>query len=207
MPATPLPEFAMTVVAISVSGVMAPGPLFTSNVYYGAGGGWKSGIRMAVGHTLVEGPLVVLIGVGAISLGAFPEFGRWVSALGAVSLFVFAGLQVRSAFGRPNSAMHPRHGPLIAGIVLSALNPFFLAWWLSIGFKLVSDAIALYSLAGIGIVFGFHIWMDYAWLGAVGFVSGRGRSLLSARNWRILMAVLAGVMVYFGATFLSSALR
>ncbi len=207
MPAATLPEFAATVIAVSVSGVMAPGPLFASNVYYGAKGGWKSGLRMALGHTIVEGPLVVLIGVGAVSLGSFPQFSHLISILGAISLFGFSILQIRSALARRSLSGGHSHGPLIAGVALSALNPFFLVWWLSIGFKLISDAIALYSLVGIGIVFGFHIWMDYAWLGTVGFLSARGRSVLSERYYRIFMIALAGVMVYFGSQFLASSLH
>ncbi|HJU14466.1 MAG TPA: LysE family transporter [Candidatus Nitrosotalea sp.] len=199
-------EFAATVIAISVSGVMSPGPLFASNVAYGIRGGWRSGIRMALGHTIVEGPLVLLIGIGALSLGALPQFRQYVSVLGAIALFVFAGLQVRSALQKTPTERQSKHGPFYAGIFLSALNPFFIVWWLTIGFKLISDAVALYSLVGIGLVFGFHIWMDYGWLGTVGFLSGRGRAILSGKNYRMLMVALAGVLVYFGTVFLAGSL-
>ena len=202
---TSLAEFAVTVVAVSASGVMAPGPLFAANVAYGARGGWKSGIRMAYGHTAVEAPLVVLIGLGAVSLAAFPQVREYVSILGAISLFVFAGLQVRSALGRIPPAHPGGRGPVFVGAALSALNPFFIVWWLTVGFKLVTDAVALYSLAGIAVVFGFHIWMDYAWLGSVGYLSRRGRSVLSARNYRIFMVALSGILVYFGMRFLAGA--
>ena len=201
---TTIAEFAITVVAISASGVMAPGPLFASNIAYGTRGGWRSGIKMAYGHTLVEFPLVVLIGIGSASLGTFPQFREYISVLGAASLFVFAGLQIRSIAKKRSAERSSRHGPLLVGAALSAFNPFFLLWWLTIGFKLISDAVALYSLVGIGIVFGFHIWMDYAWLGTVGFLSNRGSSFFSTKNYKIFMVMLSGVLVYFGITFLTS---
>ena len=53
-------EFAILVIIVSVSGVMAPGPLFAANVSYGLKGGAKTGIKMAIGHTIVELPLVIL---------------------------------------------------------------------------------------------------------------------------------------------------
>ncbi|MDE1762646.1 MAG: LysE family transporter [Thaumarchaeota archaeon] len=199
---TTILEFAITVVIISVSGVMAPGPLFTASVAYGTRAGLKSGIKMAYGHTLVELPLVVFLGIGAISLDALPQFREYISVLGAVSLFVFAGLQIRAVYGKSLSDQLPKHGPFFIGILLSALNPFFLVWWFTIGFKLISDAMAMYSFIGIGIVFGFHIWMDYAWLGMTGFLSKRGKSVLSTKNYKIFMVILSGVLVYFGINFL-----
>ena len=204
---TTLLEFALTVITISVSGVMSPGPLFAANVAYGTRGGWKTGIKMAVGHTIVELPLVTLLGIGAISFTVFPQFREYISILGAISLFVFAGLQIRATLRKTNSNNLPKHGPLFIGILLSALNPFFLIWWITIGFKLISDAILLYSLVGIGIMFGFHIWMDYTWLGAVGFLSSRGKKILSTKNYKIFMIALSGVLVYFGINFLAQAAR
>ena len=60
-------EFAVTVIIISASGVMTPGPLFAANIAYGLQGGGKVGIKMAVGHTIVELPLVILLGIGVFS--------------------------------------------------------------------------------------------------------------------------------------------
>ena len=204
---TSILEFAITVIIISVSGVMAPGPLFASNVAYGIRGGWKSGIKIAYGHTLVELPLVILVGIGAISLGTFPQFREYISILGATSLFVFAALQIRESYKRSTFEQQPKHGPFFIGIVFSALNPFFLIWWFTIGFKLISDALVLYSFVGIIMVFGFHIWMDYAWLGTVGFLSNRGKTILSTKNYKIFMIILSGVLVYFGINFLIEAMH
>ena len=200
-------EFAATVITISVSGVMSPGPLFAANVVYGVKGGWKTGFRLAYGHTIVELPLVVLIGVGAISLSTLPQFREYVSILGALSLFGFAGLQIRNVLKRSSSKYVSQHGPFLAGILLTALNPFFLVWWFTIGFKLISDALLLYSLMGIGVMFAFHIWMDYAWLGIVGYLSGRGKKILSEKNYNVFMISISGVLVYFGITFLIQALH
>jgi len=204
---TSLLEFAITVFTISVSGVMLPGPLFTANVAYGVKGGWKSGIKLAYGHTVVELPLVILLGIGAISLTTFPQFKEYISVLGAVSLFAFAGLQLRAIFSKSSQDYSSKHGPFFVGILLSAFNPFFLIWWFTIGLKLITDALILYSFAGIAIMFAFHIWMDYAWLGGVGLLSSRGKKILSAKNYRIFIATISGVLVYFGVSFLVQALH
>ncbi len=201
---TQIAEFAIMVIIISASGVMAPGPLFAANVSYGLREGARSGIKMAVGHTIVEFPLLVLLGIGVISLQAFPEFTTIISILGAITLFVFAAMQIRSTLGKKSgSTANPKQGPLITGILLSALNPFFIVWWLTIGFKLISDAMLIWAFAGILIVFVLHIWMDFAWLGVISFLAGKSSQILSNRNYKIIMIGLSLMLVYFGIKFLS----
>jgi len=196
-------EFAILVIIVSVSGVMAPGPLFAANVSYGLKGGAKTGIKMAIGHTIVELPLVILLGIGVFSLEIFPEFRTIISILGAITLFVFATLQIKTALRKEKTKIsNPKQGPLVAGILLSALNPFFIIWWLSIGFKLISDAMILWSFGGILIMFVLHIWMDFVWLGAVSFFASKSSGILSNRNYKVLMLGISGMLVYFGITFL-----
>jgi threonine/homoserine/homoserine lactone efflux protein len=192
------------VIVISASGVMAPGPLFAANVSYGLREGTKSGIKMAVGHTIVEFPLVILLGIGVVSLEIFPEFRTWISIFGAITLFVFAILQIKTIVQKKeNNSTKPKQCPLITGIVLSALNPFFIIWWLTIGFKLISDAMLIWAFSGILIVFFLHIWMDFVWLGGVSFLALKSSRILSNRNYKILMVGLSLMLVYFGITFLT----
>ena len=197
-------EFAIAVIIISASGVMAPGPLFAANVVFGMKESTKGGIKMAVGHTVVELPLVVLLGIGVFSLEIFPEFRTLISILGAITLFVFAGIQIKNTLEKRQLVVfHQKHGALIAGITLSALNPFFIVWWLSIGFKLISDAMMIWAFAGIFILFIIHIWMDFAWLGSVAFLAKKSTKILSNKNYKIMMLGLSGSLIYFGITFLN----
>jgi len=201
-----LAEFAVAVIVISISGVMSPGPLFAANVAYGLREGTKAGLKMAYGHTIVELPLVILLGIGVLSLEILPQFREIIALLGAISLFVFAGIQIRSVLKKPTTVFEGKHGPFLAGIMLSALNPFFLIWWFTIGFKLISDALVIASFAGIGIMFVFHIWMDYAWLCTVSFLSSKGKKILSNKNYTMFMIGISGVLIYFGIAFAKEAL-
>lgn len=201
---TQILEFAIIVIVISASGVMAPGPLFTANVSYGLREGTRSGIKMAIGHTIVEFPLVILLGVGVFSLEIFPEFRTIISIFGAITLFVFAIFQIKTVLQKKeDSELKPKYGPLVTGIALSALNPFFIIWWLTIGFKLISDAMMIWAFTGILVVFFFHIWMDFVWLGGVSFLASKSSRILSNRNYKVLMVGLSLMLVYFGITFLT----
>ena len=198
--------FAAVVIIISASGVMAPGPLFAANIFYGIKGGTKAGLKMAYGHTVVELPLIILLGIGAFSLETFPEFRTYIAIIGAVGLFAFAAIQLKQVF-RDNVELttQTKHGPFLAGIMLSALNPFFIIWWLTIGFKLISDSLIFWSFWGIGIMFLFHIWMDYAWLSSTAMLSSKISKILSNRSFKFLSIGLSAALVYFGITFLIDA--
>ena len=194
--------FALTVVIISVSGVMSPGPLFTANIMHGLKEGTQSGLKIAAGHTVIELPLIILLAVGVISLETIPEFKTTIVLLGAIGLFGFAGLQIKNAITKKmQTGIQVKHGAFLTGVLFSALNPFFIIWWLTIGFKLISDSIEIWSYWGIGILFGVHIWMDFVWLGFVAFSASKAGNILSNQNYRILMIALSGVLIYFGISF------
>jgi threonine/homoserine/homoserine lactone efflux protein len=133
-----------------------------------------------------------LLGIGVVSLEIFPEFRTWISIFGAITLFLFAILQIKGVIQKKeNNTAKAKQGPLITGIVLSALNPFFIIWWLTIGFKLISDAMLIWAFSGILILFFLHIWMDFVWLGGVSFLASKSSRILSNRNYKILMIGLS----------------
>ena len=195
--------FLGLVIIISASGVMSPGPLFAANVMYGLREGKISGIKMAIGHTIVEFPLIILLGVGFFSIESVPEIRTIITILGAVGLFGFAILQIR-AVTRQKFSLETKsgQGPFVAGILLSALNPFFIIWWLTIGLVLISESIQTFGIIGILILFLFHIWMDYAWLFTIAVFSSKAKNYLSRRNFKIIIVGLSIILICFGVDFL-----
>ena len=196
-------SFAIMVIAISASGVMSPGPLFTANIIYGLKEGKIAGIKMAIGHTIVEFPLIVMLGVGVLTLEVFPEYRIWITVIGAIGLFCFAGLQIKSIFGKNyQNRLKPSKNSFLAGIFFSGLNPFFLIWWFTIGFKLITDSIQIWGIFGIVILFGLHIWMDYVWLFGIAGLASKAKNVLSNRNYKMVIVGLSVILVYFGIDFL-----
>lgn len=199
-------EFAVAVIIISASGVMSPGPLFSANIFYGLKGGTKNGLKMAYGHTVIEFPLIILLGVGVLSLETIPDYRDHIAIIGAVGLFAFAGIQLRQVFKQNVvTQTNTKKGPFVAGIFLTAFNPFFIIWWLTIGFKLITDSVILWSFWGIVVMFLLHIWMDYAWLSSTAMISSKISKFISNRNFKFLFVVLSLSLIYFGITFLIEA--
>ena len=195
--------FLGLVIIISASGVMSPGPLFAANVMYGLREGKISGLKMAIGHTIVEFPLILFLGIGFFSIENMPEIRIVITILGATGLFGFAALQIRSVIKKEFSIeTNSKQGPLVAGILLSALNPFFIIWWLTIGLVLISKSIEGFGLIGIVVLFFFHIWMDYVWLFIIAAFSSKAKNYLSKRNFKMIIVGLSLILIYFGIDFL-----
>lgn len=199
--------FVATVVVVTASGALMPGPLFAASLLQGIKGGAKSGFMISVGHTLVELPLVMLMGLGISSLLNLPGFFTAVGLIGGTALIVFGAFQLRYVTGgafsvEPVEETKMQKRSLIIGVGLTGLNPYFIVWWLTFGLGLVVQAVELGALLGVLVMYISHVWMDYAWLTSTSYLSARGKSLLKARGYKLLLIGLALFLMYFGAGFI-----
>jgi threonine/homoserine/homoserine lactone efflux protein len=206
-----LPELVIEVIGVSASGVLAPGPLFFANLLYGARRGAKAGLKMAYGHTVVELPLVVVLAAGIFSFAAILDAHfETIGIVGGIAILAFAGihtLSLKKTRASQDSIGLSNRRPFVAGVLLSALNPFFLIWWVTVGLKILTDSSSFGIVASVAIVFGFHIWMDYAWLTGTAYLASKGGAMLKSRYYVILNLALIGVLVYFGLNFLIAPLQ
>jgi threonine/homoserine/homoserine lactone efflux protein len=181
-------QFAGEVILVSASGVLLPGPLFFINIIYGNKQGFTGGIKIAFGHTIVEFPLVIALALGLFTFSQLfvnNENLKIISIIGGSAIIVFALIQIISIAKRKVNEQNAyvgisaKKGPILLGVIFSALNPFFLIWWLTVGLKLISDSVHFFGFAvGILFIFSFHIWMDYAWLTITSYMIHRGISVL-----------------------------
>ena len=207
-------NFIVTVVLVTASGALAPGPLFFATVSHGTRSGAKGGLAFSIGHTLVEFPLVLLLalvfGKFATEISGEPIVRLSTGIAGGLFLLIFGAMQIRhfltSESDTPDSSGIISRNPLLLGLVLTSLNPYFIVWWLAVGSKLVVDAVAFASLMGVLLMYISHVWMDYAWLTAVAHLAHVGTKIMGTRGYRAVMTLFGAVLVYFGLTFLISVL-
>lgn len=222
-------EFAGEVILVSLSGVLSPGPLFFANLIYGSKEGFSSGIKIAFGHTIVELPLIILLAIGLsqIPYADFTNTGnlKIIGIVGGIAIVAFSILQIKDITkGRDVEAMtlndnskkkeiqkvsyNNRNQPIISGIIFTALNPFFLAWWLTVGLKMTSDSISSFGvLSGTISLFAFHIWMDYAWLTLVSYLIFKGISILESKHYKTLLLTLSVMFGFYGLYWIITNLR
>ena len=198
-------DFGIEVIAVSASGVLAPGPLFFANLTYGTLQYKWSGIKVAYGHTAVELPLIILLAVGLFTFDTARKYTSIVGLIGGIAILVFAGLQIVSIIKKKRGYDRPSiaggKGPFVVGIVLSALNPLFILWWFTVGLKLIADSAAFGVSTGLAILFVLHIWMDYAWLTSTAYLASKGTVLLKSKYYPILTLGLTSVLIYYGMNF------
>lgn len=60
-------DMGLQIVLVSASGVLTPGPLFFANIALSKYGGFWSGIKIAIGHTMVELPVIILYSLPLIA--------------------------------------------------------------------------------------------------------------------------------------------
>lgn len=202
-----LTVFLFQAVVISLSGVMAPGPL-TAAVLAAGTRSRHAGARMALGHGVVEFPLMFLIMLGMGALFASQHVRIAIGLTGGAFL-VFMGLQMlrglrRTARTNVGKDISGGQGPIWTGIILSAGNPYFLLWWATVGLALASQASRLGMLA-FGLFAILHWLCDLVWLEALSLATFKGSKLLGDRNQRIVLAVCALALLVFGVTFIHDA--
>ena len=202
-------DFGIEVIVVSASGVLAPGPLFFANLAYGIRHDKWSGIRVAYGHTSVELPLIIILAVGLITLDTARKYASAIGLIGGIAILAFAGFQIVSIIKQKRGHDTPNiagsKDPFIVGIALSALNPFFIFWWLTVGLKLIADSAAFGVIPGLTMLFALHIWMDYAWLASTAYLASKGAFVLKSKYYLTLLLGLTAVLVYYGVSFVSQA--
>jgi len=200
----------VTVVLVTASGVLAPGPLFFATITHGTKSGAKGGLAFAIAHTLIEFPLVILLAIGLLTIANEPLVKPITAVAGGLTLLIFGTLQIRdtlaSKSGQPSSKGIASRNPLLLGLVFTGLNPYFITWWLTVGAKLILDSFAFASLSGVTIMFVSHIWMDYAWLTTIAHLAKIGTNIIGTKGYKILVLMFRAVLIYFGLTFLISTL-
>jgi threonine/homoserine/homoserine lactone efflux protein len=196
-------NFLFKVVVISASGALAPGPLTAATASAGLKKGWRAGLETSLGHTIVELPLVIFLSFGVVSILKNTVASFFLGILGSGFLFFFGFSTVREALQYRQNGLIPVQktpSPLLTGVALSALNPYFIVWWIGVGTPLISEALSFAGYLGIGIFYIFHVWLDYVWLTLIAGISSFGR--LSIKSLTYLLIALGGVVIYFGVNML-----
>jgi threonine/homoserine/homoserine lactone efflux protein len=200
-------NFAATVILLSTSGALAPGPLFFVTITHGTKTGAKSGLMFSIAHSIIEFTLVILLAIGLLSVANQPAVKLIVGGAGGIALIVFGSMQIRSSLHETNSTKKTtKKHLLLLGLALTGLNPYFIIWWLTIGANLILLSLEFAGLWGVLFMYICHVWVDYAWLTLVAGFAKKGAKILRKKWYRALVAIFGAILIYFGLSFLIDAL-
>ena len=198
-------DFVVTVVIVTASGALAPGPLTFGMIIHGSEGGARSGIACATGHMIVEFPLVLALAFGLTAAISQPSIKTIVGLTGGVGLICFGGMQIYETLKKKTSKAWTSNLPgssILLGLVLTGLNPYFILWWFTIGSMLILQALTYAALLGVLIMYLSHVWMDYAFLTALAHFGKKGKAFLGSRYYRLILLAFGIILIYYGITFL-----
>jgi len=198
--------FLVKAITISLSGVLAPGPMTAATLAAGMRSR-HAGAIIALGHAAVEFPLMALIIVAGERSRLFQNQSvkLAIGAAGGAILLVM-GAQLLAALRKTtdNTAVSDSRSPFVTGVVLTAANPYFLIWWATVGLALATEA-ATWGMAAFALFAVLHWLCDLVWLEALSFASHKGTQLLGNRLHQGMMLVCGVMLLVFGCMFLYDA--
>lgn len=196
----------------SLGAVVSPGPVMAAIVTEAPRQGWRVGPLVAVGHTLLELILVVLLGL-SLSFGLATPLARRMIAIAGGLVLIFIGLSYilgtwrgRITLPQADETSPQRSWPsmILLGVVTTVSNPFWYTWWVTVAAGYLAQARQLSTLA-VAIFYIGHISADFAWDTTLSVATSTGTRYLSARRYQILIVLTGLFMLYLGFVFLRSA--
>ena len=200
--------FIASAMAISLSGVVSPGPMTVAAIERGTRSP-LSGLYISIGHGIVEVPLIALIYLGASKLFENDGARMTIGLLGGLYLLYMGHGMLRPGEQAERAQAGPARGAsssIAAGAVLSALNPYFLLWWATVGLGLVIGA-EKFGVLGVAVFIVAHWLCDLVWFTFLGALSYRGAKNFGGGVLRTVNLLCGAVLVFFGGFFIYNALR
>jgi len=195
----------LSVVVISLSGVMMPGLMFGVTLVKSLKSPW-AGTQIALGHAVIEVPLILLIYLGFARFSQNDVVQLVLSILGGGMIIALGIGMFRARVELVQKGKDLPHSAFIAGILTSVLNPFFLLWWATIGSMLVMRVLD-FGITGLVVFIVVHWLCDLVWLSFVSNVVYRTHSLWGRKVQERLFIAGSLLLAGFGSWYIVSGIQ
>ncbi|MFU8796292.1 MAG: LysE family transporter [Dehalococcoidia bacterium] len=200
---TTLGVFLLSAAAISLTGVMLPGPLTTAVIAKGYDNK-HAGALIGAGHGILEIPLIIAIYLGLWQVIGSPRVLQGIYVAGGLML-LYLGIRMFRATGRGSyAAAGLPSGALATGVVVTATNPSFYAWWATVGIALIAVA-SEFGHRGVLLLMLVHVPLDVIWNEFLSVGTYESRRWWTPRTQRIVFSVCSIAMIGFGVWFVANA--
>lgn len=204
---------------VGLSGAVAPGPLLTYNIQLTCKKGFWIGPKLVLGHAILEAILILGLILGLGRFIQLPAVRIIIGVLGGLML-ILMGYDLafkESRKGRialpevaATAEVPPAKGmtdlnPVLAGIVISISNPYWLMWWVMVGLAMITQALNL-GWVGVGCFYIGHISGDLGWYSLISGALAKGSRFLSDRVYRWLLFICGLFLIFLALVFIYDAL-
>jgi threonine/homoserine/homoserine lactone efflux protein len=196
--------FLGMVAFVSLSGVMAPGPMFATTIAKGYND-LRAGLKISFGHAVVEIPLIAAIFLGFDTVLKNDQVFIAIGLVGGVILLIFGADQIRTRHTKLIQKDDGRSS-FLSGIIMTAANPYFILWWATVGATLIAGAVKFGPIM-LPIFAVVHLSCDFAWNYLLSFSIYKSKTVWNQKWHRYLFVASGGIMVFFGLYFLASSVQ
>jgi threonine/homoserine/homoserine lactone efflux protein len=190
-----------TVILTSLSGVMAPGPMFTVTLAKSLKSPW-AGVMVSMGHAVIEVPLILLVYFGLARFFQNTTVQFILSFAGGAMIVWMATDLFRARRKLAREGKDTNYSAFTAGILMSGLNPFFLVWWVTVGSLLLMNFLASVGTWGLPFFVVVHWMCDLVWLSVVSVSIYRTRRFWGLNLQEFVFVMLSILLAYFGGMFI-----
>ncbi len=195
----------LSVVVISFSAVMMPGPISAVTLAKGYKHPW-AGAKISLGHAVIEVPIILLIYFGFARFFQNDVVQFVLSILGG-GMIIWLGISLFHA--RVEVVQRGKELPynaFTAGVLTTGLNPLFLLWWATIGSMLVMKFL-VFGVTGLIVFIIVHWSCDLVWLSFVSNLVYRTHSFWGRKLQEGLFIACSLLLVGFGGWFIISGIQ
>jgi threonine/homoserine/homoserine lactone efflux protein len=191
---------------MALSGAIMPGPLLTVAISESTRRGAMTGPLLIFGHGILELALVTLLISGLAPFFIRDDVFIFISYIGGAML-LFMGVSMLRALSGLTLAQEGKQTQsrnlVLTGVILSAINPYFLIWWGSIGTGYIIHSLK-FGILGVIAFFLGHIIADLAWYSFISFGIAKGRHLFNDRVYKKIISGCAIFLILFSGWFFYS---
>jgi threonine/homoserine/homoserine lactone efflux protein len=203
-------ELAVTSFIVGLTGAMMPGPVLIATILQSTKKGYVAGPLVTLGHAVAELVLTVfLIRALAFIVGSL-EFRVILGLIGGTTLLWMGSEALRyskeaTIHGLVANTSRSKllvRGPVSLGLLMSVSNPYWWVWWGTLGNAFLIESLAVAGVIGAATFYFSHIMSDFAWYTAVSSSIGKGRTVISDKAYRYILAICGLSLLVLGVIFI-----
>ncbi len=193
-------SFLLSVIVISLSGVMLPGIMFAVTIAKS----YKSpfaGAQITLGHAIIEIPMMLIIYFGFAPFFK-EELVQIILYLGGAGMLFWLGITMFKAKTRVvEKGQDLPYNSVTAGVMTTVLNPACYLWWVIIGSTLIMNSLE-FGILGFVLLIPTHLLCDLVWLSAVSILVYKTQSVWGQKFQEWLFIACSLLLIGFGGWFL-----
>lgn len=188
---------------VGLSGALMPGPVLTVTIAEATRRGIWAGPLIVLGHGIIEFTLFIALVLG---LGSLLKHDLVFGIVGLGGGIVLIGMGVGMVWGTKRATLKldldegARSRPVIAGLLTSISNPYFIIWWATIGLSYIALS-QQHGIMGLGSFYSGHIMADVVWYFAVAAAITVGKKIMTDHTYRWIIGLCGGFLVLLGLSF------